>query len=362
LISNSGCAFLEDATDRVKLIARGVLDPAEEALALSGRAPIEHAIQEYASFLRSKKNSRGHITEAVRCIRAILGAPDPTPGPAKKRARKKPRENPLPPGIRAKSLGEITAVKVEKWLNLVCDIGRSARTRNVYLARLNGLLNWADARGMIRGNPIQVIQPLNEDADRREISRALTPEEFARLISVSPRERALYYLMAGRVGLRWQEIRRLLWGDLADGWVSLRIQATKSKRADALPIPDDVWAQLQAIRPPDATLTTPVFLTSPSRITFGKDLKRAGISKHDERGHQADRKALRKTFGTHLAMAGVDIRQAQQLMRHTDVNLTLKLYTDPKLLDLKAAMERTAEMMPGAEAKPAPKKLKKHTA
>ena len=52
-----------------------------------------------------------------------------------------------------------------------------------------------------------------------------------------------------------------------------------------------------------------------------------------------DRKSLRKTFGTHLAMAGVDLRVAVKLMRHSDPRLTMNVYTDPMLLDMKGAVE-----------------------
>ena len=58
---------------------------------------------------------------------------------------------------------------------------------------------------------------------------------------------------------------------------------------------------------------------------------------------QADRKCLRKTFGTHLAMAGVDFRVAVRLMRHKDPKLTQNIYTDPILLDMAVAIKRLVD-------------------
>lgn len=82
-----------------------------------------------------------------------------------------------------------------------------------------------------------------------------------------------------------------------------------------------------------------VFTSSPTHRTFQRDLTRAGIPYETERG-QADRKSLRKTFGTHLAMAGVDFRLTVRLMRHSDPRLTQNVYTDPLLLDMRGAVER----------------------
>ena len=48
---------------------------------------------------------------------------------------------------------------------------------------------------------------------------------------------------------------------------------------------------------------------------------------------------MRHTFGTLLSKGGVTPRTAQAAMRHSDVNLTMNTYTDPKLLDVAGAME-----------------------
>ncbi len=63
------------------------------------------------------------------------------------------------------------------------------------------------------------------------------------------------------------------------------------------------------------------------------------IDKRDERGRTVDVHALRHTFGTLLSKGGVTPRTAQAAMRHSNVNLTMNTYTDPKLLDVAGAME-----------------------
>ena len=63
------------------------------------------------------------------------------------------------------------------------------------------------------------------------------------------------------------------------------------------------------------------------------------IDKRDERGRTVDVHALRHTFGTLLSKGGVSPRTAQAAMRHSNVNLTMNTYTDPKLLDVAGAMD-----------------------
>jgi integrase len=47
--------------------------------------------------------------------------------------------------------------------------------------------------------------------------------------------------------------------------------------------------------------------------------------------------ALRHTFGTHLSKNGVPPRTAQAAMRHSSLDLTMNVYTDPSLLDVPGA-------------------------
>src|SRR6476659_7111638 len=70
------------------------------------------------------------------------------------------------------------------------------------------------------------------------------------------------------------------------------------------------------------------------------DLKAAGIPKRDDRGRTVDVHAMRTTFGTLLSRTGTAPRTAQAAMRHSDIKLTMGVYTDPRLLDVRGAVER----------------------
>jgi integrase len=98
--------------------------------------------------------------------------------------------------------------------------------------------------------------------------------------------------------------------------------------------------------------STPVF-TIPDKLVkvFDRDLKLAGISKKDERGRTLDVHALRHSFGTLLSKGGVAPRTAQAAMRHSSIDLTMNVYTDPKLLDVQGALDTLPALPLGAEQK-----------
>ncbi len=71
-----------------------------------------------------------------------------------------------------------------------------------------------------------------------------------------------------------------------------------------------------------------------------KDLKAAGIPYVDAKGEYADFHSLRKTFGTMLTLAGVPQRVVMELMRHSDMRLTAKTYTDAGMLPVDATITK----------------------
>ena len=83
----------------------------------------------------------------------------------------------------------------------------------------------------------------------------------------------------------------------------------------------------------------PLF-TIPAGLVYilDRDLQAAGIPKRDERGRTIDAHALRHSFGTFLSTGGVTPRTAQAAMRHSKIDLTMSVYTNPKLLDMHGAM------------------------
>ena len=75
----------------------------------------------------------------------------------------------------------------------------------------------------------------------------------------------------------------------------------------------------------------------PRVATFKKDLTAAGIPFEDG-GRRVDFHSLRNTFITLLSVAGVSPRTAMALARHSEIKLTMNLYTDPQRLGLQQGM------------------------
>jgi len=79
---------------------------------------------------------------------------------------------------------------------------------------------------------------------------------------------------------------------------------------------------------------------------FDRDLVAAGIAKTDADGRTVDVHSLRHTFATLLSKAGVVPRMAQELMRHSDIRLTMNAYTHLQLIDTAGAVERLPSVGP----------------
>lgn len=177
------------------------------------------------------------------------------------------------------------------------------------------------------------------------------------------RERALIYKTLVLTGLRKGELASLTVDQLfLDGpapYAILDAADEKNREGSEIAIRADLAADLsqwlsdklkrvqsEAIRngnpiPSRLPGSTPV-LNVPTKLyaILNRDLKLAGIAKKDDRGRVLDVHALRTTFGTLLSKGGVNPRTAQSAMRHSTIDLTMNVYTDPRLLDIHEAVER----------------------
>ena len=104
-------------------------------------------------------------------------------------------------------------------------------------------------------------------------------------------------------------------------------------------------AELRDARPADAQPTDKVFQPVPKMPRFKKDLAAAGIRRIDGSGRAVDFHSLRVSYGTMLAKAGVAPRVAMELMRHTDMRLTMNIYTDPTILNTSRAVSELPDLV-----------------
>jgi integrase len=218
-----------------------------------------------------------------------------------------------------------------------------ARTQNHYLETARAFCLWAVKRKRMASNPLADVAGVETVGQLRRERRALTEEELAALLVAVPERHKLAYRMIFGTGLRRDELRQLRWGDVKLNapmpHIQLRAETTKGKRADALPLRQDLAELLRTARG-DAEDGDRVFRTLPSMDSHKRYLIKANIGYTDDRGRRADFHALRHTYGSLLAKAGVAPRVAMTLMRHTDMRLTMNVYTDPRIFDLAGAVEK----------------------
>jgi hypothetical protein len=112
-----------------------------------------------------------------------------------------------------------------------------------------------------------------------------------------------------------------------------------------------------ASKSPKLPASTPILEIPTGLIRiFDRDLRLAGIPKSDDRGRTVDLHSLRHTFGTLLSKGGVAPRTAQAALRHSSVDLTMNVYTDPQLLDVLGALDVLPELSLDGEPNSAPQK------
>jgi integrase len=137
-------------------------------------------------------------------------------------------------------------------------------------------------------------------------------------------------------GLRMGEVKQLTVAevrlDAVPPHVRVPAAVAKSRKEQTIPLCSDLVAlmrrRLAGCKLADSIFEIPTALTR----RFNADCRRAGI------------------FGTCLAISGVAPRVAMELMRHSEIGLTMKVYTDPRLLPLAAAIEATSSVVTASDS------------
>ena len=218
--------------------------------------------------------------------------------------------------------------------------GYGEGTFNAYLRSFKMFCAWMIREDRGNNDPMK-RQSFIKQTEFRKKRRALTLEEmnsFLKATEAAPtrynmtgHERTLVYKLCLQTGLRADEVKHLrkLSFDFDNLTVHVEANTCKSKRADDLILmPDTAKAIQEFLRdkePTDIAFALPG-LTSFS-IMIQKDLADAGIEYRDDAGRDCDFHAQRGCFITNLALAGVLPAVAQEMARHSDVNITMKHYT-----------------------------------
>jgi integrase len=239
------------------------------------------------------------------------------------------------------TLRDITAHSFEAWRARQRKDRMSPKTLNEYRAAAFGFCKWLEAR--IGSNPMRTVDRIKALGDPKRTRRALTPAELWRLVSVAG-ERGIVYLVAAFTGFRRGELERIEWRDVhideAQPYISVRCSIAKNAKLVRQPLPLRIAAALRQCRPVNVAPHNLVLKRLIPRMNrFRADLAAAGIPYIDAKSEYADFHGLRTTFGTELAKSRLPVRVAMELLRHSDVKLTTKIYTDAGMLPIWDAVE-----------------------
>ena len=370
---------LADLLAEVEKVRSGILTPAEGQAACHSARPLAEHFADYLDFLKAKtvrgrRVSAEHRYNVDKQLSRLAGEC----------------------GFRR--IGDITRQRVIRWMNARADTADMApRTVNTHRAALVAFCNWSVKNQRLTTNPLEGLSKADESETRRE-RRALTGGEVGALLEAAAlrplrdavtirrgkrkgqqvakvsdarreqlvrlgRERALVYRTLIYTGLRKGELASLTVSALhldGDGaYAELSGKNAKSGKGARIPIRGDLAEDLcdyvadklheyQRRTLADGRIEFCEALPGDMKLfnvprdfikIFDRDLAAAGIDKTDAEGCTVDIHCLRHTFATMLSQAGVAPRMAQELLRHSDIRLTMNTYTHLQLVDTARAVE-----------------------
>jgi len=258
---------------------------------------------------------------------------------------------------------------VEAFLGDLGEEGRSRKTLAHYVGAVREFSRWLVRDGRIAEDPLASLETYSAATDRRIVRRAIDAQEQRRLLTATEAsgrpsfgltgpERALLYRLALTTGLRANELATLTPRSFAFGTsptVTVEAKNAKNRKRETLPLRPEVADAVRGyigIRPPAEPVWPKSSWSLHAARMMRPDLGAAGIP-FEVDGRVADFHALRHSFITGLAVAGVPPQIAQRLARHSDVRLTLGVYSHLGLVDLAGALAKLPDLAPGEAARAA---------
>jgi integrase len=255
-------------------------------------------------------------------------------------------------------LGQIRAVEVESWLrSLKYAPASKSKIRNI----MSALFAHAKRYGMVQSNPIEAVRC---SAKRLREPDVLTPVEFKRLLDELPLRERVMVMVAGTTGLRRSELIALTWRDV--DFNNLQIAISKScvhgqigetkTTASAKPVPlhPDVakvlrdWWQVTDYKEGSDFLFPSIRGNGQVPVwpdTLLQKVIRPAVERAEIRGKTIGWHTFRHSLGTNLRSLGVDIKVAQELLRHANAKITLDLYTQAVSSQKREANAKVVEML-----------------
>ena len=337
--------MLAELVEQVELEKAGLVSPAEKEI----KKPIKEHIDAFEKHQMAKENSEQYVVEIMRKVRAIADF------------------------CKWKTPSQITESDVEGFLlDLRQRQGRSIQTSNNYLRAIKNFTRWMTRNKRLLSNPLDELSMLNTRTDRRHDRRPLGDEEFTRLVHVAEtgppavgllgRDRSMLYILAAWTGFRRGELGSLTLRsfrlDAEMPTVTVEASYSKHRRQDVQVLHPDIVLKLKDWLVRRKPKTENEILFPVSKKTCGVDRSTSDMIQRDlgsarrfwiaetddseerkrreesdflayknKAGLFADFHGLRHTFISNLGKAGVAPKTAQILARHSDLSLTMNIYT-----------------------------------
>ena len=350
-------AMLNEHVLKAERRAAGRFDPVEE----QGKRPLKDHIVDFTQHLKDKGNSAQHVFEVDSQVQKIAA------------------------GCKWNLIQDLSPNDVQRYLADRRGKGLSRQTSNHYLRAIKQFTRWLARERRNHDDPLIHLAMLNVKVDRRHDRRALSAEEFTRLVeaamfgaevaSIPGPDRAMMYILSAWTGYRKSEIgslsKRSLRLDDDPPTVAVAASYSKRRRHDTQVLHAEVANRLRDWLKTKGNLTADALLFPVSaKIPGGVDRRTSDMMREDlktarkkwiEEAETAKEKAVRKeadflkyqsdtgqfadfhsnrhTFITNLERAGVSPRTAQSLARHSDIRLTMGVYTHIGLHDQSSAIE-----------------------
>jgi integrase len=276
---------------------------------------------------------------------------------------------------------DLDATKVQSQIAQLQKQGKSIANLNHRIGALKAFSKWLESEGRLRVNSLSVLQKQNAKKDPRRVRRPLVDEEVRRLINaaengpewswaagsqiISGPDRAMLYRVALGTGFRASEIGSLtpLSFELDSRPPKIAVLAAYSKRGrnDHQPIQSALADKLRpwlkgkvakghVFNVPRATAEMMRMDLAAAREAYLaevngdhkalRDRQKSDLLKvEDEAGRVIDFHALRHTYITNLSRAEVHPRTAQELARHSSIELTMKYYTHLSIRDIARGLD-----------------------
>ncbi|MBN2292321.1 MAG: tyrosine-type recombinase/integrase [Pirellulales bacterium] len=348
--------MLKELVQKVERQKAGLEDPIDEEML----KPIDVHLDDFEKSQKSKNNSPRYVMEIKGKIRRFVDT------------------------CGWKRASQIKATDVQSFLADLREDGLSIQTSNHYLRAIKNFTRWLVNNKRLKSNPLDGLAMLNTCVDRRHDRRPLSQDEFSRLVKVAEkgppavglcgRDRAMLYILAAWTGLRRGELGSLTRQNFKlnakPPIVTVEAAYSKHRREDIQILHPDIVERFQkwlVYRKP-----------APGEILFPIDERTCGVDRRtsemmmqdlkaaraiwidkakdeeehkrreasdflkyqDSQGRFADFHSLRHTFVTNLCKADISPKTAQTLARHSDIRLTMNIYSHVDLEDQSAAIAK----------------------